>query len=188
MAVYCQTRPEVPLRRPTWKQSKPTSSPGRSTSMWRSGSGSSTLGTRWCGVAGHQGEAADAPREAMAAQDLPDPARRDDDAAPARLGQGGADPPRSEPRMGDGEGEDAGLDDRRELVGHPRRPAFPRAQHLEAGALDHVLPAVVGRAVDPEDPTGLRDARPPERDRRVAGESRRGRQNRARCRSPCSWR
>lgn len=28
IAVYCQTRALVPARRPTWKQSKPTSSPG----------------------------------------------------------------------------------------------------------------------------------------------------------------
>jgi hypothetical protein len=36
IAVYCQTRPLVPVRRPTWKQSKPTSSPGWSTATWRS--------------------------------------------------------------------------------------------------------------------------------------------------------
>src|SRR3954452_15085411 len=39
MAVYCQVRPLVPESRPTWKQSKPTSSPAWSTSMWRAGSG-----------------------------------------------------------------------------------------------------------------------------------------------------
>jgi hypothetical protein len=35
IAVYCQTRPVVPDRRPTWKQSKRTSSPRWSTATWR---------------------------------------------------------------------------------------------------------------------------------------------------------
>jgi hypothetical protein len=39
IAVSCQTEPLVPVRRPTKKQSIPTSSPGRSASTWRSGSG-----------------------------------------------------------------------------------------------------------------------------------------------------
>ena len=59
--------------------------------------------------------------------------------------------------MGDGESEDPRLDDRGELVGHAWRTALPGAEHLEPRALDHPLPAIVGRAVHPEDATGLAD-------------------------------
>jgi hypothetical protein len=40
IAVSCQTAPLVPCSLPTKKQSRPTSSPGRSASTWRSRSGS----------------------------------------------------------------------------------------------------------------------------------------------------
>ena len=45
IAVYCQTRPAVPERRPTWKQSKPTSSPGHVTSTWRASGGDARSGS-----------------------------------------------------------------------------------------------------------------------------------------------
>src|SRR4029453_15897210 len=47
IAVSCQTAPFVPLRRPTKKQSIPTSSPGPSASTCRCGSGSA--GGGWGG-------------------------------------------------------------------------------------------------------------------------------------------
>ena len=43
------------------------------------------------------------------------------------------------------------------LVGHPRRPALARSEHLEPRAQDRAAPAVVGRVVDPEDPAGRPD-------------------------------
>jgi hypothetical protein len=112
---------------------------------------------RWSGIAGHERQACHAPREAMPAQDAPDPGVADADAAPAILGQAGADPAGPETRVRDREGEDAFLDDRVRLVGHARRSSLPRAQHRQAAAFDHVLPAVVGRAVHAEDAAGLAD-------------------------------
>ena len=68
------------------------------------------LGRR--GIAGHEGQPADAPIEAVAAQDAPDPVGTDPDPAPALLGQGGADASRAEARVTKAEGHDPGLDDR----------------------------------------------------------------------------
>jgi hypothetical protein len=62
--------------------------------------------------------------------------------------------------MTEGEGDDALLEKRGELVGHARLPALPRAQDPEAVALDHPLPAVEGRTVDAERATRLRHADP----------------------------
>ena len=62
MAVSCQTAPLVPLRRPTKKQSMPTSSPGRSgvdVALWLGPSGWSIDGA----VAGDEGVALVAGRE-----------------------------------------------------------------------------------------------------------------------------
>jgi hypothetical protein len=81
MAVYCQTLTFVPESLPTWKQSKPTSSPGRSTSI--------CLGAGRGGVAGHEREARDPSTQPMPTRDPPDPVVADDDAAPALLGQAG---------------------------------------------------------------------------------------------------
>jgi hypothetical protein len=61
--------------------------------------------------------------------------------------------------MGEREGDDPLLDHLGQGVRHLRPPALARAQHLEAVALDLTLPAVVGRAVDAEGPTGLGDRR-----------------------------
>jgi hypothetical protein len=58
------------------------------------------------------------------------------------------------------EGHDPLLDDRPELVGHDRPAALPRAQHLQALALDLTLPRVVGRPMDPERPARVGDRRP----------------------------
>jgi hypothetical protein len=58
------------------------------------------------------------------------------------------------------ERHDALLDDLRRLIGHLRPPALPRPQHLQALALNLVLPAVVGRAMHPERPTRVTDRRP----------------------------
>jgi hypothetical protein len=59
--------------------------------------------------------------------------------------------------MAESEGDDSLLDHLRELVRHPRAPPLARAEHLEPVALDLALPAVVGRAVNAEDATGLGD-------------------------------
>ena len=93
-----------------------------------------TLGPGWCGVARHQRQAADPAVEAVAAQDPPHAVGADDDAAPALLGERGADPPRPEARVAQGEGEDPLLDELARLVGHPRWPPLPRPEHLEAAS------------------------------------------------------
>jgi len=62
--------------------------------------------------------------------------------------------------MAQGEGHDALLEERRQLVGHARRAAFPRPRDLQAVALDEGLPAVAARAVVAELAAGARDADP----------------------------
>src|SRR5713101_4421789 len=59
--------------------------------------------------------------------------------------------------MAEGEADDSLLNPGRQLIGHPRRPALPRPQHLQALALHHGLPAVVPRAVIAELPAGSTD-------------------------------
>ncbi len=61
---------------------------------------------RACGVAGHEAEAADPAGQAMATEDAPDAVVADGDAAPALLGQAGADACGVRARVGDGEGQD----------------------------------------------------------------------------------
>jgi hypothetical protein len=109
------------------------------------------------GVAGDERVALRARVEPVAAEQLPDAVRRDDDPAPLLAPQLGRDALGAEPRVGDREAQDPLLDHLRELVGHLRAAALPRPQHLEPVALDLALPGVVGRAVDPEDPAGGRD-------------------------------
>jgi hypothetical protein len=60
--------------------------------------------------------------------------------------------------MGNREGEYPLLDHLRQLVGHLGAPPLARSQHLQAASVDFALPDVVGRAVHPEAPAGLRDA------------------------------
>jgi hypothetical protein len=97
--------------------------------------------------------------EPVAAERLPDAVRRHGKAAPFRPRELRRDPPRPEAWVPERERDDALLDDPRELVRHRRAPALPGPQHLEPGALDERLPAVVGRAVHTEDPAGVSDRR-----------------------------
>src|SRR5579859_355511 len=55
------------------------------------------------------------------------------------------------------EADDSLFNPRRQLVGHPRRPALSRPQHLQTLALNHRLPAVVPGAVVAEFPAGSTD-------------------------------
>ncbi len=65
-------------------------------------------------------------------------------------------PPRSEARVGKGEGQDPVLDPLRELVGHPWATSLTGTKGLQAPGLDVLRPPVVRGGVDP--PTG--DTRP----------------------------
>ena len=56
--------------------------------------------------------------------------------------------------MAEREGDDPLLDQRRELVRHPRPAPLARAQRTQALPLDLALPSVVGRAVDTEGAAG----------------------------------
>ncbi len=55
-------------------------------------------------------------------------------------------------------GEDPLLDEHRGVVGHLRDAALARTQHLEPAAAHQLAPAVEGRRVDPQRPTGSPDA------------------------------
>src|SRR4029077_20391396 len=59
--------------------------------------------------------------------------------------------------MAEGKADDSFLSPGRQLVGHSRRSALSRPQHLQALALHHGLPAVVPRAVIAELPAGSTD-------------------------------
>src|SRR4029453_5375758 len=63
--------------------------------------------------------------------------------------------------MGEREGDDPLLDDRRKLIRHPRPSALARAQHLEPVPVALPLPGVVGRAMNTESTARLRDPDPP---------------------------
>jgi hypothetical protein len=55
--------------------------------------------------------------------------------------------------MPKGEGDYPLLDQHAELIGHARRPALSRAQHLWTVPVQLPLPPVIGRGVDPHGPT-----------------------------------
>src|SRR5207344_3523176 len=111
-------------------------------------------------VAGHQPQALGARVEAVAAEHLPDAVGGDDDGAPLVACQLRGDALGPESGVCDREAEDPLLDHLRQLVGHLGATALPGAQHLQAVAVDRPLPGVVGRAMHPEAPAGLRDACP----------------------------
>src|SRR5436190_11578139 len=113
-----------------------------------------------CPVARHEREPLRARVEAVPAQTPPDAVRGYDDPAPTRPRQLRGDPARSEAGMGEREGDDPLLDDRRELVRHPRPAPLPWAQHLQPVPVDLPLPGVVGRTMNTESTTGSRDADP----------------------------
>src|SRR5204862_199377 len=73
-------------------------------------------------VAGDERQPLGARVEAVAAQAAPDAVGGDDEAAPLLAPQLGGDAPRPQPGVGDGEGEDALLEQGRELVRHQRPP------------------------------------------------------------------
>jgi hypothetical protein len=110
-------------------------------------------------VAGDQPEPPDAGVQAVTAQHLPDAVGRDDDPAPLLAGELGRDALGTKAGMSDREADDPFPDHLRQLVGHLRPASLPGPEHLEAMPVDLALPRVVGRAVDPEQPTGLRDRR-----------------------------
>src|SRR6266571_1654294 len=85
---------------------------------------------------------------------------RDDEPTPARPRQLGGDPPRTKTGMRERERDDPLLHDRRELVGHPRPAPLARTQHLQPVPVDLPLPGVVGRAMNTESTTRLRDTHP----------------------------
>jgi hypothetical protein len=60
--------------------------------------------------------------------------------------------------MAETEPDDPLLHQHRELVGPHRPAALPRADHLQALALDHRLPAVMRRAMYTDQPARLADA------------------------------
>jgi hypothetical protein len=62
--------------------------------------------------------------------------------------------------MPEGEGDDALLDQDRDRVRHLRAAALTGPQDLEAEALDYVLPAGEGRAVDAVQAAGCRHKSP----------------------------
>ena len=81
----------------------------------------------------------------------------DPDPAPLGPGQLGGDAPRAKARVTEGEGEDAVLEVRADLVGHPRPAPLADPQPVEAVALELRLPGVVGGSGHPHRPAGLRD-------------------------------
>src|SRR5712691_7423441 len=82
---------------------------------------------------------------------------RDLDAAPFVAGQLGADPPRAQTREAQRERDHLLLQMRANLVGHPRPPPLADVERLQAPAVDLVLPAVIGRVMDPHRPTRRTD-------------------------------
>ena len=127
--MYCQTRPRSRRGGPRGSSRSRRARPGGRPRRGALGRGR-PLGLGRCRVAGDERQAADPPGQAVAAQDPPDAVGADDDAAPALLGERGADPPRPEARMAEGEGDDPLLELAR-LVGHPGRPALAGPEHLE---------------------------------------------------------
>jgi hypothetical protein len=90
----------------------------------------------------------------------PDTVVTDDDPAPLLAAELARDPPRPKARVAEREGNDPLLDKRRQLIRQPGPAALPRPQDLQPMPLHPPFPDVVGRAVDPEHPTGLAHARP----------------------------
>jgi hypothetical protein len=78
------------------------------------------------GVAGHEGQALGPGGKAVAAQDAPHAVGREHQAAPALARELGGDAPGAEAGVGQAEGQNALLDHRADLVGHPGRPALAR--------------------------------------------------------------
>ena len=107
------------------------------------------------GIARHQREPQPAGAQAVTAEDVVDAARRDHQAAPHRLPQLGRDPPRAQAGVTQGEGDHPLLQLGRHLVGHPRPPSFPRAEHLQPLAQHLVAQPVVAGAVVAELAAGL---------------------------------
>jgi hypothetical protein len=96
----------------------------------------------------------------VAAKDPPHRGVGYDEATPLLAGELSGHSPGAESGVGDREREDSLLDHPRQLVGHLRAPALAGAEDLGPVALDLPLPGVVGRAMDPEGPTGLRHRGP----------------------------
>jgi uncharacterized protein involved in type VI secretion and phage assembly len=91
----------------------------------------------------------------VAAEDVVDAARRDHQAAPHQLPQLGRDPPQAQAGVTQGEGDHSLLQPGRHLVGHPRPPSVPRAEHLQPLAQHLVAQPVVAGAVVAELAAGL---------------------------------
>lgn len=98
--------------------------------------------------------------ESVPAQAAPVAVVADDEDALALRAKLGRDPCGAEFGMAQGEGNDPLFDKRRELSGHAQHSPLARAQDLQALALDHPLPAVVGRAAHPERAAGSAHADP----------------------------
>ncbi len=112
-----------------------------------------------CCVAGDEGEALPAGREPVTAQRAPDAVLRDAEAAPLTASELRGHALGPEAGVGEREGDDPLLDHLRQGVWHLWALALSGPQHLQAVALNLPSPAVVGRAVDAEGPTGLCDRR-----------------------------
>src|SRR5215213_2093582 len=110
-------------------------------------------------VASHQRKPLGARVQTVPDQGLVDPVGTDLKATPFRARQARRDAPRTEPGMAQRERYYPLLDHHRELVRHLRTPALPRPEHLQPRPLDLPLPAVIGRAMHPEDTTRMRDRR-----------------------------
>ena len=94
----------------------------------------------------------------MPAQTAPDAVGRDAQTSPALASELRRDPARTEAGMREREGEDALLEVRAELVGHPRPASLSDSERFQAPAIDPPLPAVVGRVVHAHRSTGRSDA------------------------------
>src|SRR5215204_3921454 len=87
-------------------------------------------------VAGDQREPLGARVEAMPAKTAPHPVGGDDQPAPLAPAQLASDPPRPKAGIGEREGDDPLLNQRRELIGHPRPAPLTRSQHLQPMPVD----------------------------------------------------
>ena len=110
------------------------------------------------GVTCDQREPLRARVQPVPAQAAPNAVGRNDEATPAWARELGRDPARTQTGMAQREGEDALLNERRELIGHPRPAPLARPQGPQPLPLDLPLPNVIGRTVHTEGTAGGTDS------------------------------
>ena len=108
----------------------------------------------WCRVAADQAQTLGPRVQPVALENPPDPVTRDLEAAPLLTTQLQAEAVRPPARLGECQSQDALLDHGRNRIRHSGLAALSRPQQLGPKAHQLMLPAVVGRVVNPQQPAG----------------------------------